>query len=378
MASNKIDFLKLATQGVQLLHPYQPGKPLDELEREYGISNAVKLASNENPLGPSPKVLSAIQAELENLTRYPDGNGFALKQALVKKYTNDGIASLSLENITLGNGSNDVLEMVARAIVSPTDEVIYSEFAFAVYPIVTQAIGAKAVVVSANNWGHDLDGMLDAVTDKTKLIFIANPNNPTGTWLNEADIKAFMDALPSHIVVVLDEAYFEFANHSEFGVKGYPDGLGMLNKYDNLVVTRTFSKAYGLAGMRVGYAVANQSLTNLFNRVRQPFNVNALALKAAEIALADTDYLNAGIQLNHQQMQLLTKGLDSLGISYIPSIGNFLCFKVDDATTCYENLLKQGIIVRPVANYAMPDYLRVSIGTGPENQRFLTALENTL
>lgn len=373
MNSKNTDFFRLATKAVQSLHPYQPGKPLDELEREYGISNAVKLASNENPLGPSPKVLNAIQSEFKEVSRYPDGNGFALKQALVKKYP-----SIELDCITLGNGSNDVLEIIARALVSPADEVIYSEYAFAVYPIVTQAIGAKAVVTPAKDWGHDLIAMLAAVSDKTKLIFIANPNNPTGTWLDGKSLSRFMDALPSHIIVVLDEAYFEFASHPQYGVKGYPDGISLLKQYANLIVTRTFSKAYGLAGLRVGYALANTALTNLFNRVRQPFNVNLLALKAAEVALSDAEYVDAGVKLNHEQMQLVTSGLKSLALSFIPSIGNFVCFKVDDAAGCYENLLKQGIIVRPVANYAMQNYLRVSIGSAEENQRFLTALKNTL
>lgn len=370
MNTIKKDFFKLAVRGVQALQPYQPGKPLDELEREYGITDAVKLASNENPLGPGAKVIAAIQANLSELTRYPDGNGFGLKQALVNRYSD-----IELANITLGNGSNDILEILTRALVSETDEVIYSEFAFAVYPIVTQAIGATAVVTPAKDWGHDLNAMLAAVTDKTKLIFIANPNNPTGTWLDETALIQFLTALPANIIVVLDEAYYEFAGHSDYGVAGYPDGIALLKQFDNLIVTRTFSKAYGLAGLRVGYAIATRDLTNILNRVRQPFNVNVLALKAAEAALLDTDYLDASVKLNHEQMRVVTAGFKSLGIEYIPSIGNFVCFQVDDAAACYENLLKQGVIVRPVANYGMPNYLRVSIGTAKENQRFLDALK---
>lgn len=370
MNSIKKDAFKLATSGVQALQPYLPGKPLDELEREYGITNAVKLASNENPLGPSSKVKDAIQANLSELTRYPDGNGFGLKQALVKKYP-----SIEIEQITLGNGSNDVLELIARAFVTESDEVIYSEYAFAVYPIVTQAIGAKAVVTPAKNWGHDLSAMLSAISEKTKLIFIANPNNPTGTWLDEETLSSFLSSVPSHVIVVLDEAYFEFASDSQYGVKGYPDGVELLKQFDNLIVTRTFSKAYGLAGLRVGYGIANKDLTNILNRVRQPFNVNSLALSAAEIALSGVDYLSAGVKLNYEGMKFVTSEFKSLGVDFIPSIGNFVCFKVDDAKACYENLLKRGIIVRPVANYAMPDYLRVSIGTTEENQRFLDALK---
>jgi len=366
----KQDFFKLAIKGVQALQPYQPGKPLDELEREYGITGAVKLASNENPLGPSKKVVDAIQANLTDITRYPDGNGFGLKQALAKKYP-----SIETEQITLGNGSNDVLELIARALASESDEVIYSEYAFAVYPIVTQAIGAKAVVTQAKEWGHDLAAMLSAITDKTKLIFIANPNNPTGTWLDNDTLTNFLNSVPPNVVVVLDEAYFEFASHSQYGVDGYPDGLELLKEFDNLIVTRTFSKAYGLAGLRVGYAVANKDLTNILNRVRQPFNVNLLALKAAEVALADKEYLDASVKLNHEQMKVVTDSLKSLDITFILSIGNFVCFKVDDALACYENLLKHGIIVRPVANYGMHNYLRVSIGSAVENQRFLDALK---
>ncbi len=366
-------FEKLAVCGVQALQPYQPGKPIEELEREYSVSSIVKLASNENPLGPSPRVVEALKNSLQALTRYPDGNGFDLKQALATKY-----ADISAENITLGNGSNDVLEMIARAFVNETDSVIYSEHAFAVYPIVTQAIGATAVVTSAKDWGHDLEAMLSAVTEQTKLIFIANPNNPTGTWLNAQTLQHFLESLPADIIVVLDEAYFEFASHPDYGVQDYPDGLALLKQFDNLIVTRTFSKAYGLAGLRVGYAIANPQITNILNRVRQPFNVNVLALKAAEVALADAAYLNASVQLNYKQMKVVVEGLQALNLSFIPSIGNFVCFKVDDANACYENLLKAGIIVRPVGNYGMQDYLRVSIGTSEENQRFLSALKKAI
>jgi len=367
------DFVTLALKGVQALQPYQPGKPIDELEREYGITDIVKLASNENPLGPSPRVIEVLKNNLAELTRYPDGNGFALKQALSKKYPN-----VNIDNITLGNGSNDVLEMIARAFVNETDEVIFSEHAFAVYPIVTQAIGAISIVTAAKEWGHDLDAMLGAVTDKTKLIFIANPNNPTGTWLDKKSIHDFLDALPENIIVVLDEAYFEFANHPDYGVQDYPDGLALLKDFDNLIVTRTFSKAYGLAGLRVGYSVAHAQITNILNRVRQPFNVNTLALKAAEVALFDEAYLTDGIKLNYLQMKVITDGLDALELSFIPSIGNFVCFKVNDANVCYENLLKEGIIVRPVGNYGMNNYLRVSVGTVKENQRFLSALKKVI
>jgi len=367
------DFFKRAITGVQALQPYQPGKPLEELERDYGIVDAVKLASNENPLGPSPAVIDILGSSMQDISRYPDGNGFGLKQALVSKYSN-----INLEEITLGNGSNDVLELIARAFVSETDEVIFSQYAFAVYPIVTQAIGAKAVITSAKSWGHDLDAMLSAITAKTKLIFIANPNNPTGTWLSETLLVKFLKSVPANVLVVLDEAYFEFASDAKYGANGYPDGLALLKQFNNLIVTRTFSKAYGLAGLRVGYAIANKDITNILNRVRQPFNVNLLALKAAEAALSDQAYLQAGIELNAEQMKVIVDGLTSLKLEYIPSIGNFVSFKVNDAASCYENLLKHGIIVRPVGNYGMHNFLRVSIGTADENSRFLSALKNVI
>lgn len=372
------DLFSLATKGVQALSPYQPGKPIDELEREYGISNIIKLASNENPLGPGPKVIAAIQNELSELSRYPDGNGFALKKALAKKH------SVELEQVTLGNGSNDILEILTRAFVTPEHEVIFSQHAFAVYPIVTQAVGAKAVVIPAKNWGHDLDAMLTSITDKTRVVFIANPNNPTGTYLGEKELSDFLDKVPSHVLVVLDEAYFEFAfDHKSkadsIAQKDYPDGVNWVKQYSNLIVTRTFSKAYGLAGLRVGYSISHTQVADVLNRVRQPFNVNSLALAAAEIALNDTEYLEAGIQLNAKGMKQLITAFESMDLSFIPSVGNFVCVKVGgNAAQTYDLLLHEGVIVRPVANYEMPEYLRVTIGTEEENNRFIEALKKVL
>ncbi|MDX1824171.1 MAG: histidinol-phosphate transaminase, partial [Thiohalomonadales bacterium] len=284
-----MDIYSLATPGVQALQPYQPGKPLTELEREYGIREAVKLASNENPLGPSPAALAAIREQLADLARYPDGNGFALKAALAQKHNIDAA------QITLGNGSNDILELLARAFVTTEHEVIFSQHAFAVYPIVTQAVGAKAVVTAARQWGHDLDAMLAAINEKTRLIFIANPNNPTGTWLTRQQLEAFFSRVPSHVVVVLDEAYFEYASDPAMGASEYPNGIQWLKTCSNLVVTRTFSKAYGLAGLRVGYSISQAPIADLLNRVRQPFNVNSLALAAAEAALQDKGHLEKGL-----------------------------------------------------------------------------------
>lgn len=366
------DLFSLATKGVQALSPYQPGKPLDELQREYGISEAIKLASNENPLGPSKKVISAIQNELAELSRYPDGNGFALKKALAKLH------SVEINQITLGNGSNDILEILTRAFVTPEHEVVFSQHAFAVYPIVTQAVGAKAVVVPAKDWGHDLDAMQQAITNKTRVIFIANPNNPTGTWVDKKVLSNLMQAVPDNVLVVLDEAYFEFAYNDPMA-KEYPNGIDLLNQYSNLIVTRTFSKAYGLAGLRVGYSVSHTHVADVLNRVRQPFNVNSLALKAAEVALNDVEHLEAVLKLNSQGMAQLISAFKLMDLSYIPSVGNFICVEVgDNAMKVYDDLLYEGVIVRPVANYEMPRYLRITIGTEKENERFLAALKKVL
>ncbi|GGK74228.1 histidinol-phosphate transaminase [Amphritea balenae] len=362
------DFYQLATPGVQGLHPYLPGKPVDELERELGISNSIKLASNENPLGPSAKALDAISAEVKDSCRYPDANGFKLKQALSERY------SIETSRITLGNGSNDVLELIGKAFIQPGDEVIYSQHAFVVYMLVAQSTGAKAIVTPAQNWGHDLDAMAAAITDKTRIIFLANPNNPTGTWFSEQALRSFMTKVPDSVVVVLDEAYTEYVDQSEF-----PDGLKLQSEYDNLVVTRTFSKAFGLAALRVGYAVASEAITDLLNRVRQPFNVNSLALVAAQAVLSDTEYLQRSVTVNNEGMAQLEQGFKALGLEWVPSVGNFIsvdCGK--DAMPVYQALLLEGVIVRPVANYQMPNHLRVTIGLPDENSRCLEAFAKVL
>lgn len=366
------DLLSLATKGVQTLSPYQPGKPIDELEREYGVSDIIKLASNENPLGPSKKVIAALQAELDELSRYPDGNAFDLKKALSQKHNVD------ISQITIGNGSNDILEILTRAFVTPEHEVVFSQHAFAVYPIVTQAVGAKAVVVPAKNWGHDLPAMQGAITDKTKVVFIANPNNPTGTWIGKDSLAEFLKAVPANVLVVLDEAYFEYA-YADSAAENYPNGIELLNEYPNLIVTRTFSKAYGLAGLRIGYSVSDANVADVLNRVRQPFNANSLALRAAEIALTDDDYLALGVKTNEEGMQQLIAGFNELSLSFIPSVGNFICVNVGaEAMKVYDDLLYEGVIVRPIANYEMPEFLRVTIGIKEENSRFIMALRKVL
>jgi len=362
------DVNALALAGVRGLRPYEPGKPIEALEREYGISSAIKLASNENPLGPGRAALAAIGDGLTELGRYPDGNGFALKQKLAKKHNVDA------GQITLGNGSNDVLEFVTRAFVSPEHEVLFSQHSFAVYPLVTQAAGAKAVVTPAKNWGYDLDAMANAVTDKTRVIFIANPNNPTGTWLAATGLKTFVASLPDHIVCVIDEAYAEYVEYDD-----YPDATSWIAEFDNLLVTRTFSKIHGLAGVRIGYGVSSADIADMLNRVRQPFNVNSLAMVAAAAALDDDNHIIESKQLNKSGMSQLQKAFDKMGLAYIPSAGNFIAVDVGrQGTDVYEQLLRLGVIVRPVANYEMPNHLRVTIGTRSENERFIAALDEAL
>jgi len=362
-----LDVLSLTTPGVRRLAPYVPGKPIEELERELGVTNAIKLASNENPLGPSPMAIAAIQKAMPDIARYPDGGGFALKRALAAKL------KVAPEQITLGNGSSDVIEFAARIFVAPGDEVVFSQHAFAMYPILTQAIGGRSVEVPARDWGHDLDAMAMAVTAGTKLVFVTNPNNPTGTWLNRTDLNRFLKQIPSRVIVVLDEAYFEYVEHPD-----YPDGLTLLNEFPNLVVARTFSKVYGLAGLRVGYSVSSAPLADLLNRVRPPFNVNSLAMSAAVAALGDDEHLRKTVALNRDGMRQLIDGFRDMGLPFIPSVGNFVCVEVGEAARINDALLRRGVIVRPVANYGMPNHLRVTIGLPDENARFLAALKTAL
>ncbi len=364
------DFLALAQSGVQKLSPYVPGKPVDELARELNLdpANIVKLASNENPLGASPKVREAIANELAELTRYPDGNGFELKTQLAER------CRVQANQVTLGNGSNDILELVARAYLAPGQNAVFSEHAFAVYPIVTQAVGAESRVVPAKDWGHDLPAMLAAIDANTRIVFIANPNNPTGTWFNAQALSDFLRDVPQDVLVVLDEAYIEYATGGEL-----PDGLDYLARHPNLLVSRTFSKAYGLAALRVGYALSSPVIADVLNRVRQPFNVNSLALAAACAALNDSAYLAKSRELNEFGMQQLQEGCRELGLGWIPSKGNFLCIDLGRvAAPVFQGLLQEGVIVRPVANYGMPNHLRVTIGLPTENARFLEALSKVL
>jgi histidinol-phosphate aminotransferase len=361
-------FLQLALEGVQQLMPYVPGKPAEELQRELGLSEVIKLASNENPLGTGSKVAKAIQDTLPEIARYPDGSGFALKAALSARW------NVSAGQITLGNGSSEILELVMRTFVAPEHEVIFAQHAFALYPILTQAVGAKACVIPAKDYGHDLDAMRAAVNDQTRVVFIANPNNPTGTLLTAAAVEAFVASLPTTVLCVLDEAYYEFVDPAV-----RTESMPWPEKYPNLIVTRTFSKAYGLAGLRIGFGVSSLEVADLLNRVRQPFNGNMLALAAAEAALGDSEYLAETTAVNNAGKAQLTQAFASLGLPWIPSSGNFVSVNLkQNALPIYQALLQKGVIVRPVANYEMPEHLRVSIGSQRENRIFIQALTEVL
>ncbi|MCE1185151.1 MAG: histidinol-phosphate transaminase [Rhodocyclales bacterium] len=359
----------LAPAHIRSLSPYQPGKPIAELAREMGLeeANIVKLASNENPLGVGDKTRLAMLRALDDIARYPDGNGFELKDALVRRY---GVA---MDQVVLGNGSNDILELVAGAYLAPGTEAVFSQYAFAVYPLATIAAGATCVPVPAKDYGHDLEAMLAAVTERTRVIFIANPNNPTGTFISGPTLEAFLARVPEQVLVVLDEAYTEYLEPAQ-----RYDAIAWLARFPNLLVSRTFSKAYGLAGLRVGYGLGNPAVIDLLNRVRQPFNVSSVAMAAAAAALFDDDFLARTFEMNCAGMAQLTEGFARHGLEWIPSAGNFVTVKVGDAAAVNQSLLRQGVIVRPIAGYGLPEWLRISIGLESENARFLEAISKAV
>ncbi|MGF1548385.1 MAG: histidinol-phosphate transaminase [Thiotrichales bacterium] len=370
------DWRDCAAPGVRGLQPYLPGKPIEALRRELGLDEIVKLASNENPLGPSPRALAAAQVALGDIARYPDGSGYALKQALGRHH------DVAPDWVTLGNGSNDVLEMVARAFLAgPATAGAYAAHAFAVYAIAVQAVGARSQVAPAlpadhptMPFGHDLTALRRSLDDTTRVVFIANPNNPTGTWVEADALHGFLRSVPGNVIVVVDEAYLEYVEDAAF-----PDASRWLSEFPNLVVTRTFSKIYGLAGLRIGYALSRPEVADLLNRVRQPFNVNMPALVAAEAALTDGDHLARSRAVNSAGMGQLRAGFERMGLRALPSRGNFLCVDLNRvAQPVFDALLSRGIIVRPVGNYGMPTFLRVSIGTAAENARCLAALAEVM
>jgi histidinol-phosphate aminotransferase len=354
---------------VRAIAPYQAGKPIEELARENGLAaeRIVKLASNENPLGMPASARAAMVAALADLGRYPDANGFALKAALSAKF------GVPADWITLGNGSNDILELVAGAFLAPGRSCVYSQYSFAVYALATQARGAQAIVVAARDFGHDLEAMLAAIRADTRLMYVANPNNPTGTFIDAATMESFLGRVPPGVAVVLDEAYNEYLPPEDRF-----DSTIWVKRYPNLLVSRTFSKAYGLAGLRVGYGLAQPTLTDLLNRVRQPFNVNTPAQAAALAALGDQAFLQQSYELNRAGLREFEAAFDTLGLPYVPSRANFVLVKVGAAARVYQELLKRCVIVRPVGNYGLPEWLRVSVGLPAENATFLAALPPAL
>ncbi len=368
-------YLKLATPGVQQLTAYQPGKPVEELERELGIKDSIKLASNENPLGPSQAALDAIDRTSSSINYYPDGGGFALTDRLAQKY------QLDPSSITLGNGSNDILELVTRAFLTTKHSAVFSEYSFAVYPIVVQAVGAKANVAKAfaeNHasmpLGHDPDALFAQIEKNTRIVFIANPNNPTGTWLTPSMLQDLFSKIPQDVIIVLDLAYTEYMDEA---IK--PPIKQWLEKFPNLIVTQTFSKVYALAGLRIGYSISNAEIADILNRVRQPFNTNSLAQAAAVASLDDEDHVIKSVAMNSAGKTFLQNAFEEMGLSYLPTMGNFISVNVkQDGLTVYQKLLQRGVIVRPVANYHMPEYLRITIGTQPQNERFIETLKQCL
>ncbi len=373
MTSTRAALEAAVADHILAIAPYQPGKPVSEIARTFGLEEGsiVKLASNENPLGMSDSVRSAVARAVQELGRYPDPNGFDLKQDLSRRY------QVPADWITLGNGSNDLLELISLVLLGPDVSCVYAEHAFTVYKLCTQERGARHIMVPAVDYGHDLNAMLEAIRPDTRLLFIANPNNPTGTFLPGEQIEAFLAQVwerhGRQVTVVLDEAYNEYLDPDlRF------DSADMVRRYPNLIVTRTFSKAYGLAGLRIGYALAQAELTDILNRVRQPFNVNSVALEAARAALADQDFLQRSYGLNLAGKQFLGQFFESLGLEYVPSHGNFILVRVGDAAGINLALLKQGVIVRPVAGDGLPEHLRITIGLPEENQRFAQALTGIL
>ncbi len=342
---------------------YQPGKPVEELERELGLTGSIKLASNENPLGPSPLALEAMRKALAGLHRYPDGGGFYLKRALSEFH------GLAPENFVLGNGTNEVLEILAHAFFNEGDPVVFSEGAFIVYLIVSQLTGCEIRTAPMRDYTHDLEAMADLVCDRTKAVFIANPNNPTGTGVGEKSLRRLLERIPESTLVVVDEAYCHYVRRED-----YPDAVRLLDEFPNVVAVRTFSKAYGLAGLRIGYGVARPEVAEVMNKVREPFNVNSLALVAAEAALGDTEHVERSVRINDEGREFFVRELAALGVPFVPTQGNFLMAEVEDGEKVYESLLREGVIVRPVTGYGFPRHVRISIGTPEENRRVVEAL----
>lgn len=362
------NYLDIACEGVKNLRPYEPGKSTQDIEREFGLTDVIKLASNENPLGPSPKAIEACCESADDTNLYPDNDSHALKAALSKKH------AITEANLVIGNGSTQLIELIANVFLDRDSEAIYSEYAFIYYAISVTARGAKGVMTPSKDWGHDLEAIASAITDKTKVIFLANPNNPTGTWFKQEHLIDFIQKVPERVLVVLDEAYIDYQT-----VEDLPDSIALQDQYENLIITRTFSKAYGLGGLRLGYAIASEQIANILNRYRAPFSINALAEKAAVASLHDINHLQTSCQVNQKGMKQVTQGLKSLEVDYIPSAGNFVAIQLPmDCQQAYSELLKQGVIVRPLKPYGMSQHLRCTIGKKEQNKKLLQAIESIL
>jgi histidinol-phosphate aminotransferase len=346
---------------------YQPGKPVEELERELGLSGSIKVASNENPLGPSPRAMAAMEGALAGLHRYPDGGGFYLKRALSEFH------GLAPGNFILGNGTNEVLELLAHAFFDEGDPVVFSQGAFIVYLIVSQLTNCEIRTAPMRDYSHDLEAMADLVCEKTKAVFIANPNNPTGTGVGEKALRRLIERVPESTLIVIDEAYCHYVRRED-----HPDAIQLLDEFPNIVALRTFSKAYGLAGLRIGYGVARPEVAEVMNKVREPFNVNSLALIAAEAALGDKEHVERSVRVNDEGREFFVRELAALGVPFVPTQGNFLMVEVEDGAKVYEALLREGVIVRPVTGYGFPGHVRISIGTPEENQRVIEALAKVM
>lgn len=352
---------------IRSLIPYEPGKPIEEVEREYGIANSVKLASNENPLGPSPKALAAMRAKLDQLHLYPDGDCFYLKQGLAKKL------KILPESLIFGNGSNEIIELAARTFLRAGDEAVMAAQAFVVYQLIVQAVGGKSRQVPLKNFTHDLAALAEAITPQTRIVFLANPNNPTGTIFRRAEWEAFLKKVSPDLLLIVDEAYFEYVQDAD-----YPDSLRYHGEGRAILTLRTFSKLYGLAGLRVGYGVAPKEIIAMMQRVRQPFNVNAAAQWAALAALDDREHVQRSLEVNAAGMRYLAGEFENLGLEYVPSHGNFVLVRVGKGQEVYAELLKRGVIVRPMAAYKFPEYVRVTVGSAEENQKFVAALSQMI
>jgi histidinol-phosphate aminotransferase len=354
-------------QYIRTLIPYEPGKPIEEVEREYGIAHSVKLASNENPLGPSPKALAALRAKLEQLNLYPDGDCFYLKQGLAQKL------GVKPENLIFGNGSNEIIELAARTFLQPGDEAVMAEQAFVVYQLIVQAVGGQSRAVPLKNYTHDLDAIAEAVSPRTRMIFLANPNNPTGTIFRRAEWERFLGRISGDALLIVDEAYFEYVRDPE-----YPNSLRYHGSGRPMLTLRTFSKLYGLAGLRIGYGVGAAELIALMQRVRQPFNVNSPAQWAAVAALEDAEHVERSLDANRRGIEFLEQEFSRLGLEWVPSQANFILVRVGKGQEVFQQLLQRGVIVRPTAGYRFPEHVRVTVGTMEENRRFVAALEKII